>query len=353
MQVSEDGPAELLYERLTNCNSGALLGFAGACTLSVNASPWYLENAPGLLRMIGAMVFPLGLIMIVLTGADLFTGTNMVRRRPRHDPRKFFPCAATDKKFQYTAVAALDRRISVWKMLMHWFICFWGNLAGALFLMAIIFGCKSLPPDFRSWPILLTCSCSWWRVRRRPFPQLHPKICAQEASRPRVPSNISQGHRMQLVGLLGLLPRHARSLSCFQGHWLVVADIRLCLAWPGPRCGQHVHHPHGHLAGDTRRHGGHVHLERYESLLPLCLVTFANNSLSRPAGIIPAALGNIIGGALFCGTYYWWMFSFGAEPIPVDGQYYDSYSTTTLPIVNRSSKTERGRSVGSDSATVV
>lgn len=64
---------------LSACSAGALLGFAGACTLSINASPWYSENAPGLLRMIGAIIFPLGLVMIVLTGADLFTGTNMVR----------------------------------------------------------------------------------------------------------------------------------------------------------------------------------------------------------------------------------------------------------------------------------
>lgn len=63
---------------LSAVSAGALLGFAGACTLSINASPWYSENAPGLLRMIGALVFPLGLVMIVLTGADLFTGTNMV-----------------------------------------------------------------------------------------------------------------------------------------------------------------------------------------------------------------------------------------------------------------------------------
>lgn len=64
---------------LSSCSAGALLGFAGACTLSINASPWYSDNAPGLLRMIGAIIFPLGLVMIVLTGADLFTGTNMVR----------------------------------------------------------------------------------------------------------------------------------------------------------------------------------------------------------------------------------------------------------------------------------
>lgn len=68
----------------SQCSAGALLGFAGACTLSINASPWYSENAPGLLRMIGAIIFPLGLVMIVLTGADLFTGTNMARIHHSH-----------------------------------------------------------------------------------------------------------------------------------------------------------------------------------------------------------------------------------------------------------------------------
>ena len=31
-------------------------------------------------------------------------------------------------------------------MLLHWFLCFWGNLAGALFVMAIIMGCKCAEP---------------------------------------------------------------------------------------------------------------------------------------------------------------------------------------------------------------
>lgn len=54
--------------------------------MSINASPWYSENAPGLLRMIGAIIFPLGLVMIVLTGADLFTGTNMARQHHKFKP---------------------------------------------------------------------------------------------------------------------------------------------------------------------------------------------------------------------------------------------------------------------------
>lgn len=41
-------------------------------------------------------------------------------------------------------------------------------------------------------------------------------------------------------------------------------------------------------------------------------------------GIVPAGLGNIVGGALFCGMYYWWMFVFREPPIPVDGVYYDA-----------------------------
>lgn len=42
-----------------------------------------------------------------------------------------------------TSAAFIQGRISFWKMLYHWTFCFFGNLAGALFVMAIIFGCKS------------------------------------------------------------------------------------------------------------------------------------------------------------------------------------------------------------------
>jgi formate/nitrite transporter FocA (FNT family) len=41
---------------------------------------------------------------------------------------------------QLTTIAVLHRRLSPWKMLLHWFITFWGNLAGSLFVMAIIIG---------------------------------------------------------------------------------------------------------------------------------------------------------------------------------------------------------------------
>lgn len=63
---------------LSSTSAGCLLSFAAATSLSINSSPWYQDNAPGLIRALGALAFPYGLVMIVLTGADLCTGTFMV-----------------------------------------------------------------------------------------------------------------------------------------------------------------------------------------------------------------------------------------------------------------------------------
>jgi formate/nitrite transporter FocA (FNT family) len=81
-----------------------------AIVLSVNASPWYQENAPGLIRLWGALLFPIGLVMIVLTGADLFTSNVM-----------------------FMTTALLHRRVGIVDLLRNWFVSFFGNLAGSLF----------------------------------------------------------------------------------------------------------------------------------------------------------------------------------------------------------------------------
>lgn len=98
---------------------GALISFGCALALSTNSSPWFQLNAPGLIRTISAMVFPVGLIMVVLTGADLFTSYCM-----------------------YSTIALLHRRCSFFNFGKTLFVSFWGNLAGALFFMAVLTGCK-------------------------------------------------------------------------------------------------------------------------------------------------------------------------------------------------------------------
>lgn len=60
-----------------------LLGFGCAMNVLTLSSPWFQQNAPGLIRSISASFFPVGLIMVFLTGADLFTSYCMVSGTPR------------------------------------------------------------------------------------------------------------------------------------------------------------------------------------------------------------------------------------------------------------------------------
>jgi len=97
--------------------AGPLLGFGCAVLLSTETAPWYQTNAPGLIRTAGALMFPIGLVMIVLTGADLFTSNVM-----------------------FMITAFLHRRVSVKDVAISWVVSYLGNLGGMLFFMAIIIG---------------------------------------------------------------------------------------------------------------------------------------------------------------------------------------------------------------------
>ncbi|MCJ1300532.1 hypothetical protein MMC08_003329 [Hypocenomyce scalaris] len=97
--------------------TGPLLGFGCAVALSTETAPWYQTNAPGLIRTLGALLFPIGLVMIVLSGADLFTSNIM-----------------------FMTTAFLHRRISIIDVLKNWTISFLGNLGGMLFFTLIIIG---------------------------------------------------------------------------------------------------------------------------------------------------------------------------------------------------------------------
>lgn len=44
---------------------------------------------------------------------------------------------------------------------------------------------------------------------------------------------------------------------------------------------------------------------------------------SLTKGIVPVLLGNILGGGLFVGTYYWWMYLCGSPDLTVDGTVYE------------------------------
>jgi formate transporter FocA len=72
----------------------------------------------GLARLVGGVAFSLGLILVVVAGAELFTGNNLI------------------------VMAWAERRIPVFRVLRNWAIVYAGNLVGAVATAGLVFFSK-------------------------------------------------------------------------------------------------------------------------------------------------------------------------------------------------------------------
>jgi formate/nitrite transporter len=69
----------------------------------------------GFTKLIGGVVFSLGLILVIITGAELFTGNNLI------------------------VMAFVSRKISLGQLLRNWGIVFFGNLVGSLMVVILVY----------------------------------------------------------------------------------------------------------------------------------------------------------------------------------------------------------------------
>ena len=98
--------------------AGALIAFGAQVSLNVmtgtEAVSW------GFAKLIGAMTFATGLMMVVLTGAELFTGNVMM------------------------TFSVIEKKTSLAKLLRNWTIVYIGNFVGSVILATIIYftGCS-------------------------------------------------------------------------------------------------------------------------------------------------------------------------------------------------------------------
>ncbi|KAH7260934.1 Formate/nitrite transporter [Fusarium redolens] len=229
---------------LSGISGGCILAFGCAVSLTALTAPWYQENAPGLIKLIGAIVFPLGLVTVILTGADLFTSTNL-----------------------FTFVAVLNGRLSIWRMLLHWFLCFFGNLGGCLFVMAIIVGYGGIfdSDPYREEIIAFT-------TKKQITPEAHQIFLRAIGCN-------------WLVCLACFLGVQAKDLtSKVVGMWIpIFAFVAL----------------------------GFDHVVANMFFMPLGIwmgTPGLTVGLYIWKGMIPALFGNILGGSLCCGVYFWWMY---------------------------------------------
>jgi formate/nitrite transporter len=92
--------------------AGSFIAFGAAFyTLVVHDS----SLSVGLTKLIGGMSFSLGLILVIIAGADLFTGDTLM------------------------VMACFSRKIKVRQMFRSWSFVFLGNLVGALAIVALVY----------------------------------------------------------------------------------------------------------------------------------------------------------------------------------------------------------------------
>lgn len=91
-------------------SAGAFIALGGALALAIGYGvPDIALNNPGIQRLLAGLVFPVGLMLTVVMGADLFTGNNALLIPPM-----------------------LDGKLSPAKVLLNWALVWLGNFAGAL-----------------------------------------------------------------------------------------------------------------------------------------------------------------------------------------------------------------------------
>ncbi|KAF4563387.1 hypothetical protein EYR36_003830 [Pleurotus pulmonarius] len=96
--------------------AGAMLSFGGLLSEIVSGGSAGINSAnPGLVKIMGGFVFPVGLVMIVLQGQELLTSNMMV-----------FP------------MGLIKGVIPWWSLPVNWIIVTFGNLVGSLFFAAIL-----------------------------------------------------------------------------------------------------------------------------------------------------------------------------------------------------------------------
>lgn len=93
--------------------AGMMIGAGASLMLCVKADS-ALSFAPS--QILGGFCFSLGLICVIVAGAELFTGNTLM------------------------VAAAADKRIAVGAMLRNWAIVYGGNLVGSLLLVALMAG---------------------------------------------------------------------------------------------------------------------------------------------------------------------------------------------------------------------
>ncbi len=221
--------------------AGIYIAMGGTLSLIIGYGfPEITAANPAMQRLLSGMMFPLGLILVVFAGAELFTGNNAV----------LIP-------------SLLNRRCGIGAVLRNWTIVYFCNFIGALFFAYVMVYQAGLLSDVWRNAIVsmaeFKTSMPWMRVLIK---------------------GIGANWFVCLAVWLGFASQSA--IGKIVGLWFpVMCFVAL----------------------------GYEHSVANMFFIPLGMMCGAEVSVADFVldNLIPATLGNIIGGALFVGCAYWYL----------------------------------------------
>lgn len=93
--------------------AGIYISFGGITNILVTQTLGHIDV--GLAKFFGGVVFPVGLMMVVICGAELFTGNNLM------------------------TLAVLDKKVNTKKLFRNWIIVWVSNFIGSLFIVLLVY----------------------------------------------------------------------------------------------------------------------------------------------------------------------------------------------------------------------
>jgi formate transporter len=207
----------------------------------------------GITRWIAGIAFSLGLILVVIAGAELFTGNNLI------------------------VMAVADKQITVERMLRNWVIVYLGNLLGALSIVVMVW------------------AADWWKLGDPPVGASAVAIAAQKTALP-----------FGVIFVRGIL---ANALVCL-AVWLATGARTLTdkVVAIVPPIAAFVANGFEHSVANMYFIPMGLVLKNQTALAAggantadLTLQGFLKN-------LVASTLGNIVGGAVLVGLVYWFVY---------------------------------------------
>jgi formate/nitrite transporter len=235
--------------------------FIALASVGSNVIAYGIENT-GMAKYLAGLIFPAGLILVVVAGAELFTGNNLI------------------------SVAVLSKRVKPGKYLSNLLLLWVGNLAGSVFVAILIYLSGQL--DF-SGGLLGAYTVKVGVIKTSmSFTEL-----------------FTSGILCNILVCLAVWMAYAakdiagKSIAIFFPIWLFIASGY-----------EHSVANMYYLSAALLAKLNPIYVTLAQTDYGLTADSLSNLTISGMffTNLIPVTLGNLAGGALFVGAWYWWAY---------------------------------------------